>query len=318
MDAVALCRATLEEHSKSFSLAARLLPPRCRDDAAVVYAWCRRADDAVDEVPAEEQSASLLRLRAELERSYSGERLDETVLRAFRVVTERRAIPRLYPDELLAGMEMDVVGGRYPDLDALLLYCHRVAGVVGLMMCHVLGLREERALIHAAHLGWAMQLTNICRDVEEDWGRGRVYLPADRLAAHGVILTPDGGRFPASAAAGVALVVRELLEEADGLYRSGVQGLLALDLRSAFAVDVARRVYAGIGDALARQKFDVLGGRAYVSEARKLAHVASAGIASVRALRRRVRVRVRLGPAEHPPRDVVSFAEVRRAARRLG
>src|SRR5690606_15809209 len=137
-------------------------------------------------------------------------------------------------------------------------YCYRVAGVVGLMMCNVMGVKDEAALDNAVHLGMAMQLTNICRDVAEDWERGRLYLPADLLADCGA---PDlarelGGAFPERAVAPVARVLRVLLTHADRLYRSGDRGLAALPWRSALAVRTARRVYAAIGERVAAQHFD--------------------------------------------------------------
>ncbi len=97
----------------------------------------------------------------------------DTTLDAFQQVVFERKIPIEYPSELLAGMAMDAEGVHYETLSDLLRYCYRVAGTVGLMMCHVLGVKDDRALIHAAHLGMAMQLTNVCRDVIEDWERGQ-------------------------------------------------------------------------------------------------------------------------------------------------
>jgi phytoene/squalene synthetase len=112
---IELGRETIARHSKSFALASRLLESSCRDDGA--------------EPPKEPLPA------------------------VFREVALRRGIPREYPEELLLGMQMDVADSRYARLDDLVLYCYRVAGVVGLMMCHVMGVRHGQALRHAAHLG---------------------------------------------------------------------------------------------------------------------------------------------------------------------
>lgn len=167
---VAQSKAVLAQHSKSFAAAARLLPAECREDVAVVYAWCRLCDDAIDRAPAAEQQAALCRSRAQLDAIYDGEPQSDPILCAFQQVVDKRQVPKSYPLELLAGMEMDAVGTRYDHLDSLLLYCHRVAGTVGLMMCHVMGLRDAAALTNASHLGIAMQLTTISRDVAEDCG----------------------------------------------------------------------------------------------------------------------------------------------------
>src|SRR5690606_34011223 len=160
---------SIARHGKSLALASRILPPTQRDCAAVVYAWCRRADDAIDLVPREEQPIALRRLREELDRIYLGEVMGDPTLAAFSDVVNRCAIPSRYPSELLDGMEMDAVGHSYGSWDDLLLYCYRVASTVGLMMCHVMGVRSDEALPHAVDLGVAMQLTNIARDVKEDW-----------------------------------------------------------------------------------------------------------------------------------------------------
>jgi phytoene synthase len=272
--------ATLSRHGKSFSLAGKLLPEPVRLDAAALYAWCRRADDAVDLAAPGTAGAALAGVERELERVYAGSVEGDAELAAFQTVVARREIPELYPRELLSGMRMDVEGRSYRSLEELLFYCYRAAGVVGLMMCHVLGVRDERALRHAAHLGIAMQLTNIVRDVLEDWGRGRVYLPLDLLARAGApsLEGAIGGDLPASARRPMAEVRRELLRVADRFYASGDAGLRYLDSRSALAIRAARLLYAEIGREVARSNHDVLAGRAVVSSLRKLGLLVRAGV----------------------------------------
>jgi phytoene synthase len=154
----AVARAVIAHHSRSFALASRLLPRQARDDAAVIYAWCRRADDAVDAPRADR--GEVARLTAELEAAYAGA-AEEPLLAAFGQVARARAIPLAYPSQLLAGMAMDLEGARYASVEDLIGYAWRVAGVVGLMMTHVLGVDDDAALVPAAHLGIAMQLTNV-------------------------------------------------------------------------------------------------------------------------------------------------------------
>jgi phytoene synthase len=275
-----LARATIARHSKSFALASRLLPEAVAGDAVVLYAYCRRADDAVDLASVVDQPARLRALRGELDSLYSGGPLDDPDLAALRALVHRRCVPRAYLDELLAGMEMDVRGARYESFEELLLYCYRVAGTVGLMMCHVMGVRGPDALAHAAHLGIAMQLTNIARDVLEDWQRGRLYVPGEILGASGAHdLRGDlGGPLPRTAAGPLAGATRELLDRADGYYRSGDAGLRYLSPRCAFAVRTARLVYACIGARVRAQGCDPLAGRAVVSTGRKLALTARAAL----------------------------------------
>lgn len=271
--AQAFAAAAIAQHSKSFALASRLLPPRVREDAVVLYAWCRYADDAVDEAESPEAAReALTRLDQELAAIYGGQMQVQPLLAALQELVQRRQIPLLYPQELLAGMRMDVDGVRYDDTATLQLYCWRVAGVVGLMMCHVMGVTDDAALRQASDLGMAMQLTNICRDVAEDWQRDRLYLPADLLTRHGLGHWPDalGGSLPSDHESWVAPVVAELLREADRLYRSGNSGLSALPWRCALAIAVASSVYRDIGRVLAAQGFNPFRGRAHTTLARKL------------------------------------------------
>ncbi len=287
------CLAVLRHHSKSFALASGLLPQGMAHEVAAVYAWCRRADDAVDLCQGRAQRRVLAELEGELDALYAGREPSSTVLSAFSEVLRARAIPKQYPADLLAGMAMDVRGDRYDRLDHLLLYCYRVASTVGLMSCHVMGVSDVRALRHAAHLGVALQLTNICRDVLEDWENGRLYLPADVLAQNGVhgLAESLGGRFPDHAVDGCRGALRELLALADRYYASGRAGLIYLSPRCAFAVDTARRVYRAIGLRIARQGYDVRTPRAVVSLPRKLlACAAAAAHVSIQVARQRLRL----------------------------
>ncbi|HEX6277702.1 MAG TPA: phytoene/squalene synthase family protein [Polyangiaceae bacterium] len=260
-------RAAIAQHSQSFSLASKLLGDASRDDVIVLYAWCRRADDAVDLAPDAERAERVLRLYDELAAVYAGDTLDVPVLSAFQALVRRRGIPMEYPLALLDGMRSDSGTVRMATTDELLVYCHRVAGVVGLMLCDVFGLSDARARDNAAHLGIAMQLTNICRDVREDSERGRRYLPEDVLVACG------------GDATGPELVrraVERLLALAERYYRSADAGFHALPLRAALAARAARRVYAAIGDELAARGFDAMAGRVTVPLWKKVALVAGA------------------------------------------
>lgn len=287
--AAPIARATIAHHSRSFALASRMLDRRVRDQTAVVYAWCRRADDAIDERGAaspDESADALATLARQLEALYHGpgpaapghgERpgpllAADPVLVALRDVVRAREIPRAYPRALLAGLAMDAAGTRYRTLDELIGYAWRVAGVVGLMMTHVFGVADEGALVHAAHLGIAMQLTNIARDVAEDWARGRLYVPDELLAHHGQhdLRGALGGPLPARASAALAAATEQLLVLADAYYRSGDAGLRELSPRSALAVRAARLIYADIGRVVRAHGCDPRAARAVVGKPRKL------------------------------------------------
>jgi phytoene synthase len=294
--AVERCLATLAHHAKSFHFASRMLPRRCRDEAAVLYAWCRIADDAIDLAAPGEGRTNLTRLERELDDVYAGRPQTDPVLAAFAEVVRARGVPREYPAELLAGLAMDLEKDRYATLDELLLYAFRVAGTVALMMAHVLQVSELAALRRAVHLGIAMQLTNICRDVREDWERGRLYLPLDLLAQAGApgVAAHLGGELPPAVLPAIATVVRRLLGEADRYYRSGDRGIPALSGRCGLAVRTARLVYAAIGGRIAARGYDAWAGRAMVSLARKLGLLAKA--AALTAWERLIRVGARFRP----------------------
>lgn len=264
------CRRMLAAGSKSFVLATRLFPRARRDRIAAVYAWCRACDDRIDGVPAAEQGAQLDALRAELRAIYAGEQMDRPETRCFQAVVRECGIPERHPAALLEGFAMDVAGVRYETLDDLERYAHRVAGAVGLMLCHVLEVRDERAYPHAAALGVAMQLTNVCRDVAEDWALGRMYLPAAFLGPDAVLLRAPRGPFPDAARPATARAVRRLLAVADAHYRTADAGLGYLDRRARIAVRTARLVYAAIGAEIARRRYDALAGRAVVPATTKL------------------------------------------------
>lgn len=277
-------RSEIARHSKSFAMASRLLPPAIRDRASIVYAWCRRADDAID-APNVDAVKAVARLECEIDQIYGGGGSGDPILAGFAAIVRETEIPRRYPTELVAGMAMDATGYRYETDADLRLYAFRVAGVVGLMMCHVMGLGDRSALAAAARLGIAMQLTNICRDVREDWERGRLYIPATLLREVGGewIAGHRDGPLPAAARAPLALAVARLLDRADVDYAAGDLGLPALPSSCRVAVGAARRIYAGIGDRLKDRQCDVFAPRAVVSTPRKLLLAAAAAGAALRA-----------------------------------
>jgi phytoene synthase len=273
------CRAIIRKGSKSFSLAARLFDPDTRDAAFFLYGWCRYCDDQVDEAGKQERGYEMER-RVEALKEWTRSAFTDTpqpqaVFIALHYIVHRYAIPAHYALELIEGMAMDARGTRYPSLKDLLVYCYRVAGTVGLMMSHVMGLRQESALRHAADLGIAMQLTNIARDVTEDAAMGRIYIPLDWLRQAGI--EPD--EIAASKNRDkLAQLARRLIETAESYYRSGDAGLWHLSFRSACAVSAAREVYSEIGARLLKKGVRAWDERAYVTGARKL-QVVGRGVA---------------------------------------
>lgn len=322
-----LARAVIAHHSKSFALASRLLPERPRNDVMVLYAWCRRVDDAVDGavvdaaphfghapgVGGPNRAGVLAQLMQELEMAYRGDAVHDPLLAAFGDVVRARNIPPSYPAELLRGMAMDLDGTSYETVEDLLTYAWRVAGVVGLMMCHIIGIDDATAVAPAAHLGIAMQLTNICRDVAEDWQRGRLYVPNDVLARHGAggLARQLGRPLAAIPIDPLRGAVRELLEIADRYYRSADRGMIALPWRAAFAVRSARSIYAAIGSKIKHLEYDVSAERAVVATPQKLAHVATAALRVVASAPQRMARRL-AGRRHQSPNKTMELADVPR------
>jgi phytoene synthase len=257
------CRAALRGGSKSFDAAAKLLPQTVCKPAIALYAFCREADDAIDD-----GTGNLDWLKARLSLIYEGRPLDSPADRAFARVVEAFAIPRALPDALLEGFAWDAEGRRYSDMSALRAYAVRVAGTVGAMMAVLMGIRDPDRLAAAIDLGVAMQLSNIARDVGEDARNGRLYLPLDWLAeAH---IDPDG--FIADPTHSVRLggVVERLLDAADGYYRQANAGITRLPPQCRLGIGAARLLYAEIGQEVRRRNFDSISDRAVVPGWRKL------------------------------------------------
>lgn len=264
---VAECQQVLEVHARSFSWGQVFLPPEGRDEAAILYAFCRLVDDLADDSP------SIAVARAELEQVFEelhGCKPARPVVDAARQIL-LRGTGIGCADELIEGALSDQLVVRMDHDPALLTYCYRVAGVVGLMMCPVLGVQDEHALPYAIDLGIAMQLTNICRDVLEDARMDRVYLPRTRLEAVGVTHAElVAGTADRKA---VAEVVSDLLDLADRYYDSGLAGARHIPLRSRVAIVVAARIYRAIGHRLRKNGGDALAGRTIVPWTGKLVQV---------------------------------------------
>lgn len=239
----------IRKGSKSFSLASRFFGTKEREACHLLYHWCRYCDDAIDGASSTaEARRALTELYLETEEISRGRTPSRPAFRAFKRVSDEYAIPSRYAHDLLKGFESDTEGARVRDEEDLRLYCYRVAGVVGLMMCHIMGLDDREARANAVDMGIAMQMTNIARDIHEDFRNGRVYLPETWLHEEGVradMLFAD--------TRALFRVVRRLLREANQHYVSGRRGLGSLPLRAAVAVSIAASVYSGIGEKLMRR-----------------------------------------------------------------
>ena len=186
MDPHEYCQERAASSGSSFYYSFLFLPPQQRRAITALYAFCREVDDVVDECS--DGSVARMKLawwRGEIRQAYAGAPQHPVALALAQVVSEFR-LPQDHLQSIIDGMEMDLECSRYPDFTALRVYCHRVAGVVGLLSAEIFGYRDPRTLEYAAELGLAFQLTNIIRDVGEDMRRQRIYLPLDELQRHGV------------------------------------------------------------------------------------------------------------------------------------
>ena len=272
---LAVCHAAIRTGSLSFHAASKLLPRKVRDPALALYAFCRIADDAVDD--GDDKAGAVLSLRDRLDLVYAGRPRNAAADRAFAAIVDGFEMPRALPEALLEGLAWDAVGRRYDDLSGVLSYSARVAAAVGAMMCVLMRVRNADALARACDLGLAMQLTNIARDVGEDARQGRLFLPQDWMRAEGV----DPAAFLANPVPGpeIARVTRRLLAQADRLYQRAESGVPALPLGCRPGIFAARHIYAGIGTAVARNGHDSISHRARTGPMRKLGWL---GLAVVR------------------------------------
>jgi phytoene synthase len=263
--------AVIRKHSRSFSLAARWLPVDVRGDVEKLYAWCRWCDEAVDGDGDPNEAASRLAvLREDVQRVFEGKKVQHPASEWLADLVQSRGIQQAEALDLLAGMEMDLHLGQVENEEGLLRYSYCAAGVVGLMMCRVMGVKSQIAEKHAIDLGVAMQLTNIARDVAEDWNRGRCYIPKTWLQvelpghASSQIDCENGSVRPPSHA-DISKCVERLLAMAELRYTSGLQGIAMLPLGCRPAIDLAAKLYREIGREILRREMRVMDGRIAVS-----------------------------------------------------
>jgi phytoene synthase len=266
------CVAMMQGGSKTFFAASRLLPLRVRTAAIALYAFCRVADDLVDEAHAGEMPLDVLQNR--LDAIYASTPHDHVEDHALSLVVQQYKLPRHLLDALIEGFAWDAHGRRYHSIEDLHAYGARVAGSVGAMMSWIMGPQSIDTLARACELGVAMQLTNIARDVGHDASIGRLYLPREWLIFEGI--DPDAWLAHPSFTPALARVVTRLLDEADRLYKQANSGIAALPPDCRAAICAASMIYAEIGHQLRREGLDSVNKRTVVGTTRKLMLLASA------------------------------------------
>ena len=276
------CQRIVKAAHSNFYYAFFLLPKPKRQGLTALYAFMRLVDDVADEGDniADKQRA-LARWRAAFDRAFTQRpqlpsgyaASDVSVLPALVDTMKRYNMPSRYLHDLISGAEMDLTVQNYPTFERLKEYCYRVAGTVGLTCTHVFGFIDSRALDLAEKLGLAFQLTNIIRDVHEDYQLGRVYLPEEDLARYGVAKSDlDASK--------VTLGVRELLrfeaERAWKLYEEGAELLDLIEHDSRETLWLLTRTYSALLARIEERDFNVFGDRVRLSRAEKMVFIARA------------------------------------------
>ena len=261
------CQQRAAQSGSSFYYSFLFLPPPRRRAITAVYAFCREVDDVVDEVPDPQVARTKLAWwRQEVAAVYAGTP-QHPVAQALVPVVRDFALPEAHLQTVIDGMAMDLEQVRYLDFAALELYCHRVAGVVGLLSAEIFGYTDPATRGYARDLGIAFQLTNICRDVGEDARRGRIYLPQDDLARFGV--APSALQRAAPTQPFRDLMAFEV-ERTEQWYAKALAQLPAVDRKAQRAGLIMAAIYRTLLQEIARDGFRVLDRRTSLTPVRKL------------------------------------------------
>jgi 15-cis-phytoene synthase len=264
------CKNLTYHHSRTFFLASALLPGEKRRAMHALYAFCRTADELVDNPGPDPQAAlAEMRLEAGLDdgNASPSNRVTNPILTAWTDARRRFNIPPGLARQLLVGVSYDLQPARIQTFEELASYAYGVASTVGLMSMHITGFSGRQALPYAIRLGVALQLTNILRDVGEDFRSGRVYLPAEELESFGIsyddlsegIIDERWRRF-----------MRFQICRNRKLYEKSLPGIRMLDPDGWLAVAAAANFYAAILDDIEAHDYDVFTRRAHLSAGEKL------------------------------------------------
>ncbi|MBI2837719.1 MAG: presqualene diphosphate synthase HpnD [Acidobacteria bacterium] len=268
-----VCEQITRASGTSFYYSFKVLPAEKRRAFHTVYAFCRHADDIVDDIvdgigaqAASDRAAALDQWQREFDRCCDG-RPEHPIMIALRDKMERFRIPREPFDRIIEGVRMDLVKNRYETFEELYQYCYRVAAGPGLACIHILGFRNPLTLSYAENLGVALQITNIIRDAGEDASTGRIYLPRDDMARFGCTEQDLGaGRY----SAGFLELMRFECERARGFFRKSRECITPEDRRALLCPEIMAAIYSDTLAKIERLNFQVLRKKIRVSRARKL------------------------------------------------
>ncbi len=261
------CKQRAVQSGSSFYYSFLFLPPERRRAITALYAFCREVDDVVDDpIDSTVARAKLAWWREEIAAAFAGTP-QHPVARALAPVVASYGLPQAHFQTVIDGMTMDLERSRYSDFPELEKYCHRVAGTVGLMSAEIFGYANPATRQYARDLGIAFQLTNIVRDVGEDARRGRIYLPQDELARHGVTET---GLLKGESGAGFRALIAQEVSRARTWYDRAIGALPAEDACAQRPGLVMAAIYRALLDQVARDGYRVLDHRIALTPLRKL------------------------------------------------
>lgn len=256
------------QHSKSFYFASGLLPEEKRSAVRALYAFCRTVDDIVDESPDAEQDAQLAYWRGVVENASFAQ--NDLVAAAWTDTLTRYHIPRHYALQLIDGVTRDLFQSRYQTFEELATYCYSVASTVGLMSMYIVGFDSNEAVPYAIKLGVALQMTNILRDLGEDYRNGRLYLPREELAFYGIkesdiaegLITDNWRQF-----------MKFQIDRTRQLYDESWAGVKMLEREGQLAIGAASVFYQGILDQIEKSDCDVFTRRASLNTFAKASRI---------------------------------------------
>jgi phytoene synthase len=267
MDPHEYCQQKAAASGSSFYYSFLFLPEERRRAITALYAFCREVDDVVDDCSDRATAqATLAWWRQELAAAFHGTP-QHPVARALAEIAPRFNLAEARVAEIIDGMQMDLEHDRYPSFEALRLYCHRVAGAVGLLSAEIFGYQDSRTLEYAADLGLAFQLTNIIRDVGEDARRGRIYLPLDEVERFGVTAADITGSRETE---NFRRLMEFQIERALGYYGEAFRKLPAIDRRAQRAGIVMAGIYQALLEEIQGDGCRVLTRRTSLTPIRKL------------------------------------------------
>jgi phytoene synthase len=261
------CRRLTQESGSSFYYPLLFLPKKKREALYAIYAFCRHSDDIVDESrdPVEARK-NLDAWREELERAYGGTP-HHPISRQLQNMLPDYSIPKNYFEQLILGMEMDLLPRRYENFEELYLYCYRVASVVGLACIEVFGYSHPQVKEYAIAQGVAFQLTNIVRDLREDMERDRIYLPQDEMKRFGY---SEADLFRMDYNDAFIALMRHQCERAKGYYRKAASLLWKPDRPNLVVSEIMRSIYEGILLKIEANRYNVFQTRISLTASRKL------------------------------------------------